>query len=594
MRRKPCTSITVSIAVILLTLLAGLPAFGVEIRPEESIMPVLRAEVSRQDPAIIGEEFTIFYIVRNISDNPAYHVTYSFHVMGVGENQYNPFTLKEEAVSIERLAPGASATVPVKLEVKTDARESTQYEVNGVFSYVGADRYGSGEEVPGYVSPIPPIANAISWVPISYASSKPNLTVTELTVLEDNPDLLEGFTIRMSLKNSSLIYDLRSVLVQLDGGDNFEITEITNKKEIAKISTSQTTQVTFQLRAKENRLTNTVTLNTSFDYSHGTARETATKEELFIPVREESTAGGRIPRVIIKRYSLSKEQVLAGDRIDLTLEIENTHERPVRNALINFGVESTTSEGGGSASSTVFAPVGSSNTFHVAEIRGRSTITNTITFAVDASALARTYIVPVTITYEDDRGLLEPLRIADNVNIQVTQKAKLSVTSMNLPAHATVGMPTPVMAEFVNSGKVELADFSIRLAGAFDTMDATLYRATLGIGSTSSYTGMIIAAQEGEAEGKLLVSYIDGNNQEIVEEYPFTLSVAPPEDIGGFGPDDGRFPPDGKIPPVQEGNLILRIIQSNWSYMLLIALVLGQFIYILRLKKKAKEDFFDE
>ena len=570
----------VGVLVLLLLLGACLPAYGAVISVENSLLPVLTVEVSRQDQAIIGEEFSIVYLIKNISDKPAFNITYAFHVVGAAD--LYPFTVTPPPV-IDRLDPGASATLPVKVAIDRDAREK-EYNINGIVSCLDATMSS------------PVNYSCMSWVPISFTTVKPNLTVTELTVLEQDPDVKAGFTIRLGLKNSSLIYDLRNVLIQLEGGENFEIMEITNKKEILKISTNQTASVEFKLRAKENRTGNTIILSTSFNYIGGAMDDK--REELFIPIgdeeEEEDTGNGKKPQVIIKRYSLSKDQVLAGDRIDLTLEIENTNIRPVKNVLINFGVESSTSDMGGASSSTVFAPVGSSNTFHVDEIRGKSVITNTITFAVDAGAMARTYIVPVTITYEDEKGLYDNLFIRDNVNIQVTQMAKLSVTSMTLPANATVGMPTPVMAEFVNSGKVELVDFTVRLEGDFEVMDASLYMAKMMIGATTSYTGMLIASTEGEKEGKLIISYLDNSNQEVVDEYPFMVSVMPMDDFGDFGDPGMMFPEGGFTPPEEGESTIIRILKGNWLAILLGLIIIILLIYIVRIKKKAKEEFFDD
>ncbi|MEL7624855.1 MAG: hypothetical protein AAGU12_14915 [Clostridiales bacterium] len=565
----------VSILVVMLLLMGALPAYGSGlITIENSILPVLSLEISRQDPAVIGEEFTIVYLVKNISDKPAFNINYNFNI--VGSDDLYPFTLTKPE-PITQLDPGASATMSVKFTVDKDAREKT-YRING---QVNAQDAGMATTV-NY--------SAISDVPISFTTVKPNLTVTELKILEENPDTLEGFTVRLTLKNGSVIYDLRNILVQLEGGDNFEIMDITNKKEISKISANQASTIDFKIRSKEGRTTNTVTMTTSYNYTNGSVEDK--KEELFIPIKEDVSTNGKKPQVIIKRYTLSKDQVLAGDKIDLTLAIENTNSRPVKNVLINFGVESTTSEGGGSSSSTVFAPVGSSNTFHVDQIKGKSTITNTITFAVDPGASAKTYIVPVTITYEDEKGLYDNLSIKDNVNIPVTQQAKMSVTSMTLPTNANVGMPTPVMAEFVNSGKVDLVDFTVKLEGDFETMDATVYLAKLSIGSTNSYTGMLIASEEGEKEGKLIVSYLDNNNQEVVEEYPFAVMVTAMEDMGPMDPD--MFPPGGEGMPEDEGNAVVNFLKNNWFSVVLALAVAGQLIYIVRIKKKAKEEFFDE
>jgi hypothetical protein len=556
-----------------------MPAFGAIISVENSIIPVLSAEVSRQDPAIIGEEFTIVYLVKNISDKPALNVRYTCYVVDAIDAY--PFSVSTPQ-PIERLDPGASATVNVKIMIDGDAREK-DYNINGIFTCVDA----SGANPVNY--------SAMTWVPIRFTTVKPNLTVSDMVIVEANPDTAAGFTIRLTLKNSSLMYDLRNILVQLEGGENFEIMEFTNKKEISKISANQTTTIDYKLRTKENRRSNTIALTTSFSYTGGIVGDK--REELFIPIKEEDTSSnGKKPQVIIKQYSLSKEQVLAGDRIDLTLVIENTNSRPVKNVLINFGVESISSDGGGSSSSTVFAPVGSSNTFHVDQINGKSTVTNTITFAVDAGAIARTYIVPVTITYEDEKGIYDNLYIRDNVNIQVTQQAKLSVTSMTLPSSATEGMPTPVMAEFINSGKVDLVDFTVRLEGDFDVMDASMYLAKFSIGSTNSYTGLLIAKAEGEVEGKLVISYLDNNNQEVVDEYPFTVSVMPADDMGGgIGMDPGfPFPNDGGMMPNGGDRGIVGILTDNWIPIAMGFVIFILLIYIVRIKKKAKEEFFDD
>ena len=565
-------------AVMLTTLLmtAAWPALGAIVSIENSLLPVLTVEVTRQDPAVIGEEFSIVYLVKNISDKPAFDVDYTFNVVNAVDTF--PFSVSKPE-PIEILQPGTSAAVTVKFSVDNTARERT-YRINGQF--ICKDALLSS----------PVTYAAMSDVAISFNIVRPNLTVTELVVIEEDPDPSEGFTIRLGLKNSSLMYELRNVIVQLDGGENFEVMEISNRREINRIAANQTANPEFRLRSRDGRKSNSVHLTTSFNYANGSVDDK--REELFVPVRDDTEVNEGIPRVIIKRYSLSKDQVLAGDRINLTLEIENTNARPVKNVLINFGVESTSSEGGGSASSTVFAPVGSSNTFHVDEIKGKSTVTNTITFAVDPGAYARTYIVPVTITYEDEKGVHNNLSTRDNVNIPVTQQAKLSITSMTLPSFANVGMPTPVMVEFVNSGKVDLADFSIRLEGEFDFMDATMYMAKLLIGATSAYTGMLIPMEEGEKEGKLVITYLDNNNQEIEEEYPFIVNVTQMDDMWGdggdfFPPDMGMFPQDMDDRPA-----ILRILLANWLPISLGVVILILLIYIIRMKKKAKEDFFDE
>jgi len=124
-------------------------------------------------------------------------------------------------------------------------------------------------------------------------------------------------------------------------------------------------------------------------------------------------------------------------------------------------------------------------------------------------------------------------------------------------------------------------------------MDATLYMAKLMIGSSASFTGMIIPMSEGDKEGKLIISYQDNSNQEVVEEYPFSVNVTD-MDEWGF-PEDGMFP-DDRFPFDDGGGepAYLRFLKANWIAVSLGVIVLIQFIAIIRIKRKAKEDFFDE
>ncbi|MDR1192645.1 MAG: hypothetical protein LBK98_00505 [Peptococcaceae bacterium] len=577
LRGKKLRGLAGSLVMMTLLLLAAAPVYGGGlVNVPNSVMPVLSLELVRQDQAVIGEGFTIVYRVKNISDKPAFKINYNFELSGV--EVVNPFDVKEKPAEIEMLDPGASANISVKFAVKTiegGARERT-YRIRG---YVTCQDASFGNTM---------TYSAITDIPVGIVTAVPNLLVQDLRIVGEDTNSPEGFEMTLLLKNSSMIYDMRNITLQLDGGENFETMDVSNKKEIGRISANEGSEISFKLRVKDGRKSNTATLNVNYSYSEGKVSERV--ETLFLPLPEDTSDNGRVPRVIIKRYSLSKDRVLAGDRIDLTLVIENTNSRPVKNVLINFGVDSITSDSGGSRRSTVFAPVNSSNTFHIDQIAGQAVVTNTITFSVDPGAAAQTYIVPVTIKYEDERGLLSDLSVSDTVNIPVTQEAKLSVSSMVFPKTAQVGMPVAVTAEFINAGKVDLTEFSVRLSGDFNVQDASAYQAKLAMGGMNSYTGMLIPLEEGQREGILLVSYTDNNNETVAHEYPFTVEVTPAEDMGAMLPE-GPTPPEE---PTGLANRALAFVKEQWVLLLLALVVVLQTIYIIRVKKKAKEEFFDE
>ncbi|MEA4892259.1 MAG: hypothetical protein VB085_06825 [Peptococcaceae bacterium] len=568
-----------ALLVMLLTLTGAMPALAVIVDVQDSIIPILSVDIQRQEQAVIGQEFTIVYNIKNISNKPAFNLVFGFTV----EGDYNPFTATAPE-AIKQLDSGASATMTVKYKVAADAREKT-FRMTSTVSCQDA-LMGQGAN-PSY--------STITDVKVTFDPVIPDLLITDIKVLEQKPDIDNGFTARIFLKNNSLIYDLRSVNLQLDGGDNFEVLNVSNKTELKVISANQSAYVDYKLRAKDTRKGNIVKLTSYFNYDNGSTKEKPAEETLNLPL-STNVAGnnGKIPRVIIKKYTLSADKVLAGDKIDLTVSIENTNTRPVKNVLVNFGVQSiTSSSGGGTTTSTVFSPVNSSNTFHMDKIEGQTMVNRTITFNVDSGATAMTYVVPVTITYEDENGTaVTP--VEDTVNIPVTQESKLTVISTTFPNTANVGMPTPVQAEFVNSGKVDIADFTVNLEGDFETMDASSYQAKLTIGTTNSYAGMIVPSEEGTKEGKLVVSYTDNNNETVTQEFPFTVEVTQMEEVDP-GIIDGNDP-NGMDPGMADGqgSGAGAFLKAHWLTIGLVLVVAGMFIYIVRLKKKSKEEFFDE
>jgi len=144
--------------------------------------------------------------------------------------------------------------------------------------------------------------------------------------------------------------------------------------------------VTFELEAEEPRDGNEVKLTFKYDYSGSS--ETVTQEEMInLPLpREDIGASGKIPWVIIKKYTLSAEQILAGNTVILSLHIENTNNKDVYNTKVSIvDVQLEDNKKG----DTVFSPVDSSNTFYIEKIPGKTTVTKEIALYVDPNAQAK-------------------------------------------------------------------------------------------------------------------------------------------------------------------------------------------------------------
>lgn len=550
------------------------------------INPVIVFESVKVEPAVAGGEFNVSMSVRNISKYPAFNVGIDFREVGYEGLEH--FELKNpEAAKIAQLGANTTQSVLLTFAVK-DIAQSKDHELVANLKAMSAETVGTG---------IYSSHSSINLtIPVTYDLTKPVIIVRDVK-LQSAPDLVDGFTVDLVLENLSKTSDARNVVLLLDGKSNFEVLDISNKKNLANIGKGATETVSYRLRARDTRENNSVDLTLDYDYA-GNQHESA-KETVNLPLPTQDVAIGATPWVIINKYTLSADRVLAGNTVTLSLFIENTNQRAVKNVKISLGVirieETGGIGGGGTSGGTVFSPVNSSNSFYIDTIPGKTVITKTIDLYVDPNATAKTYIVPVTINYEDRLG--KTLTSEEMVNIPVTQECKLQVLSVETPPVGFVGQPVSVMSEFVNVGKVSLGNFMVSLEGDFTTENGSYFIGNLDIGVSDFFQGMIIPREEGTLEGKLVFSYIDNNNKEVREENPFTIEIqAQPEMPPGM--IDGEFMgPDGPFPggmPGEGGGFFSKIKSAILPIILILVIVIMA-VYIIRTKKKkAEEEFFND
>lgn len=555
----------------------------------ESPNPVLVLEKVNMEQAVAGSDFNLTLAVRNISSNPGYDLSLAFKVKDT--DSLSPFTIKAGQTKIEEIKGKETRTVILTFSVDEDA-QNKDYELLVTLT-------GKNMEQKTTID----VGTQIT-VPVTYDMTKPVLMVKNVTINPQNPDVVKGFDVDLCIENLSRTTDARNVTVVLDGGDNFEIMDISNKKNVAKLEKGTFANVKYSLCAKDTKEDNIIKLKMTYDYL-GNSTETL-EETINLPLPRESVSIGATPWVIINKYTLSNEKILAGNKVTLSLYIENTNQRAVKNVKISLGVikiENTSSSGISSTTTggTVFSPVNSSNSFYIDSIAGKTVFEKDIELYVDPNAAAKTYIVPVTIKYEDYKG--KTLECEELVNIPVTQECKLHIINIQVPPSGMVGRGIPIFAEFVNVGKVTMGNFMVAIEGEFAKENATYFVGNLDIGVNDVFQGNVIAEKEGPLEGKLVFSYIDNNNQEVREEYPFNIdiknmSVAPENGMNGTkeGVVEGK-----RVSSVSSRAVGPNVVQKSsffsgkWLTILMLLVILAEAVYIWRMKKKrASEEYLDE
>ena len=514
---------------------------------------------SPQEPAP-GEAFTVYFFLENLGRIDAENVVVTLD----GLKNFTVLDTSSKKV-LRAPIPGGRVSNPISYTLQArEEREGNQVELTLAYTYHGTQEKEQVERV---------------TLPLDReAGASPRLEFTDIYTSQSTPgrEFLLSFTLVNRGDKAA-----QNIKLTLDGGNNILPLNSPSVRYLEPLAGGESR--TLSLALGLNRADTTVyPLTLTLEYSDRSGQKFTAEQTLGLSSADIG-ATGSTPRVIISKYTLTPEQVFGGSLVTLALEIENTNLKPVHNVKISLGVVRLENERG----DTVFSPVNSSNSFYLDYIPGKNVVTKEIDLFVDPNAGARTYIVPVTIEYEDDSG--NPLTVEEMVTIPVTQESRMEVITVDIPPQAFAGQPVPIGAEFVNVGKVALDNFMVALEGDFPKENASYYVGRLEPGMSDYFQGLAFPAGDGILEGRIVFSYIDGSNQEVRREEPFSIPVmAMMEDPAMV---DGEFPPDMNGPGTGMGTGL----STGQSLLLLALMAVGAFIYKRRLnaREKEKELFYE-
>ena len=427
------------------------------------------------------------------------------------------------------------------------------------------------------------------YVSPKYALSTPSFVVRDVKFSPEVTGSTTKTTATFYVENVS-DSKARNVKVSLlgkelnDKGDrNIKVADLSNNKLIGDIRGGDLFQVSYDLELNAGRKDNEMTM--TVDY---TGSEKAQEMVVNLPLPLTS-AGGKVPRVIINKYTVSPSKAYAGSHVTLNLYVENTNAKEVRNVQISLKVPTNESSNSTVVSSgTVFSPVDSSNTFYIDHIAGKSVAKKEITMYVDSNAAAKTYVVPVSITYESLDG--DAYEAEDNVNIPVGQESQIDIIAHSVAKEATVGSPADYSIEFVNAGKVAVTNLKAEIQGESPVFENQVYYiGNFDVGATDTFSGSFVPEEVGELSGNIVLSYTTTDNEDVVMEYPFTVNVSEM-----ITPDID--PNDPGMEPMDDGNNFLDTLKGHIKdiiFIVIIAVLAGIIIRDKR-KKKADEELLDE
>ena len=296
------------------------------------------------------------------------------------------------------------------------------------------------------------------------------------------------------------------------------------------------------------------------------------------------------PKLIISDYDLSPSMVEAGKDFNLSFTLYNTNSE---NAIYNLKVTidqtlaaapQTSGQNNANLTSdgSVFTPIGRSNTFYVASLYPWEWTTKYIDMNVLPNANPGSYVVNLTMEYEDYWG--NQYKTQESIGIPVTQQASVNFGKVKMD-ELIVGSPNSVSVNLYNTGKDNLNTVMCRVKGdGFSVDEDERFIGNFNAGSQETFSFNLTPEKEGKIKGKIEVSYKDSTGKEHTDVKDFEKEVSQNFDQEGMiDPQTGEM--IGEAPIDNSPSLMTN--PFLWiGLLVLVALIIA----LIRKKRKSQKD----
>ena len=271
----------------------------------------------RLDPASPGpdEEFEAHFTIRNYGNATATDIIVEFN----GMDNFEAVGLTNRKF-VSSFTPTSSNYVSFNIKGvkgRKDNKISLSFSYN--YEYVGGG-IGSGSQQVTVSLPLPDIES----------DDRPNFSVTNVTLEPSAPKPNDFFNATIFLENLSSA-EARNINIEIDGQDNFEIVDITNRKHLPALKKGTANTLVFRLKNKENRKNNSIKLNFSYYYGAKTEAEQQTLT-VNLPLNISDNKTG--PQLKIKSFSLSPRG--SGEENLLRITLENLGQEQAENIYVTL------------------------------------------------------------------------------------------------------------------------------------------------------------------------------------------------------------------------------------------------------------------
>lgn len=323
-----------------------------------------------------------------------------------------------------------------------------------------------------------------------------------------------------------------------------------------------------------------------------TQYETVSNNEIAEENNSENTQSAirNQPKLIISDYDLSPSMVEAGKDFNLSFTLYNTNSE---NAIYNLKVTidqtlaaapQTSGQNNANLTSdgSVFTPIGRSNTFYVASLYPWEWTTKYIDMNVLPNANPGSYVVNLTMEYEDYWG--NQYKTQESIGIPVTQEASVNFGKVKMD-DISMGVPNSVSVNLYNTGKDNLNTVMCRVKGdGFSVDEDERFIGNFNAGSQETFSFNLTPEKEGKIKGKIEITYKDSTGKDHTDVKDFEKEVSQNFDQEGMiDPQTGEMIGEDPI----DSSPSLMASPFLWiGLLVLVALIIA----LIRKKRKSKKD----
>ena len=305
-------------------------------------------------------------------------------------------------------------------------------------------------------------------------------------------------------------------------GDSTALVPVSqNQFVVQALAAGESKTLTFKLMAEEMETSMYYTVPLTISYEDETISQYA---GAYVIGTEEDEDVVTKPRVVVTKFETSEDKIYVGDTFDLSFEVTNTSLlKDIRN--VKVVLETGSSEDG------AFLPVGTSNSFFIANLGTGAGETINVPLKVFANATGKSYTMTINFEYEDEDGNL--YEDSESVIIPVYEQVELTISDVSVGEQLDSGYTLEV--DFYNTGKVDITNMMVDLDSDLVASNSNYYVGDFATGRTDVYDVEIVGTMPSVITGTIVFTFDDTFGENVTIEKEFTIDNASSGSDTGFG-----------------------------------------------------------